>query len=113
MKLIHYAGDELVTGDAIADAVLRYAAALARTEGSLALDIPVQFPDGRVEEATVLIGPASQLVAVPHDSPFDEVVDEELLATIEAAIAALSTNHPQTVTAQNAENWDQPADWEV
>lgn len=113
MKLIHYAGDELVTGDSIADAVLRYAAALAETEGSLALGIPVQFPDGRVEEATMLIGPASQLVAVPHDTGFDEIVDEELVAKIEASIYALSNAHPQVATPQKADDWDQPADWEL
>jgi hypothetical protein len=113
MKLIHYAGDELVTGDSIADAVLRYAAALAETEGSLALDIPVQFPDGRVAAATMLIGPASQLVAVPHDTEFDEIVDDELVAKIEASILALSNAHPQTVSAKAADTWEQPADWEL
>jgi hypothetical protein len=113
MKMIHYAGDELITGDAITDAVLRYAAALARAEGSLALNIPVRFPDGRIAEATVLIGPASQLVAVPHDSEFEEVVDDALVAKINDSIDALAEPRPQTVTAQNADNWDQPADWEV
>lgn len=113
MKLIHYAGDELITGDAIADAVLDYAAALARTEGSVTLQIPVRLPDGRQSEAKLLIGPASQLVALTSESEFAEIVDDELVAGIRREIIAMSNARPQSVTPENAEKWDQPADWEV
>lgn len=113
MKLIHYAGDELITGDAIADAVLDYAAALARNEGSVTLQIPVRFPDGRKSEATMLIGPASQLVALSSESDFEEIVDDELVASIRREITSMANARPQTVTPDNAEKWDQPADWEV
>lgn len=113
MKLIHYAGDELITGDAIADAVLEYAAALARTEGSVTLEVPVRFPDGHSASAVMLIGPASQLVAVPHDSEFDELVDDALVTSIRGSIASLSHAHPQTAVADNGAKWDQPADWEL
>lgn len=113
MKLIHYAGDELVTGDSIADAVLDYAAALARTEGSITLDIPVRFPDGQVTEVRMLIGPASQLVAIPHESDSAELVDDALVTDIRGKIAALSHAHPQVAVADNGAKWDQPADWEL
>jgi hypothetical protein len=113
MKLIHYAGDELITGDAIADAVLEYAAALARADGSVTLEIPVRFPDGRSAWATILIGPASQLVAVPHDSEYTELVDDALVAHIRDEIASLSNAHPQSAVADNGAKWDQPADWEL
>ena len=113
MKLIHYAGEEILTGDTIADAVLEYAAALARHEGSVTLLVPVRFPDGGQAEATLLIGPASQLVAVPHDSEFDEIVDDALVERIRQKITELSDARPETVTPENAEKWDLPADWEV
>lgn len=114
MKLIHYAGETLLTGDALAEAVLRYASALSAKEDSATLTIPTRLPDGAISSAIMLIGPASQLVAVPQDSEFDEVVDEELLAQIEQETARLSTSHPQVdIRATDHESEGTPAPWEI
>jgi len=117
MKLIHYAGETLLTGDAIADAVLAYASSLASREESATIVIPVRLEDGSIAEANLLIGPASQLVAVAHESSLDEVVDEALLTRIAHEIGLLSHGHPQTEIG-SAANRDItgagiPNDWEL
>ncbi|WP_150307239.1 hypothetical protein [Planctomonas psychrotolerans] len=96
MKSIHYAGDILLTGDAIADAVVQYASALALNKMSDTIDVPVRFPDGTIEKATFLLGPASQLVGVPTDSSFDEVVEEALVADLVRKTQQLQIPHPRT-----------------
>lgn len=82
MKNIHYAGEQAMTGDAIADAVLDYAETLAKHESSATIDVPVVSPNGTVANARFLIGPASQLVATPIESEFPDPMDEELIELI-------------------------------
>jgi hypothetical protein len=90
MKRIHYAGDTELTGDDIADAVVLYAEALANSDMSAAVAIPVRREDGRVDQVSFLIGPASQMTAAPEDSEFDELVDEELVRDMKDRIRNLS-----------------------
>ncbi|KJQ55999.1 hypothetical protein RS85_00125 [Microbacterium sp. SA39] len=74
-----YAGDEYLTGDAIAEALLAYSRALGDDERAEIVDIPVREDDGTVVRAKFLIGPASQLVVkgVPGVGP--ELEDAELV----------------------------------
>jgi hypothetical protein len=117
MKLIHYAGETLLTGDAIADAILTYASALASREESATIVIPVRLTDGSIADANLLVGPASQLVAVPQESALDELIDDDLLARIEHEIGVLSHGRPQTETGApgNIDNTGagMPNDWEL
>ena len=96
MKTIHYAADEFVTGNDIADALVRLAEALAQHETSLAVDVPVRVTGGTVVPVSFLLGPASQLVAVPAVDGFDEVVDAELVEwmTRQAANIGRTAAHP-------------------
>src|ERR1700709_379786 len=94
MKNIHYAGDVLLTGDEIADALVNYAEALAKRDTSSSVTIPVRFPDSSIKQVTVLIGPASQIIAVPDDTNDPEVVDEELVATFVRQTALLGNSRP-------------------
>lgn len=77
-----YAGAELVTGDAIADAIMEYSAALADDATAETVDIPVIEKDGSRGVATILVGPASQIVARSIDTDGDELVDPEALERI-------------------------------
>ena len=93
MRQIHYAGEDLLTGSDIADALLAYAQALAAHGASDTVEIPVAGADGAVVSSSFLIGPASQLVAV--DAP--EYVGEEIYD--ESAVSRLvqlaeNLNHP-------------------
>jgi hypothetical protein len=88
VRRIHYAGGTLVTGDAIADVVLRYAEALARQSAAEEMRVPCLSPSGVRDEALLLVGPASQLMATKEDGT-DDLQDEEFVQRYEAAIRAL------------------------
>ncbi|RNE63817.1 hypothetical protein [Cryobacterium tepidiphilum] len=98
MKAIHYAGETVLTGDAIADALVLYAGALARRETAATVDIPVRYPDGTVDLASVLLGPASQMVAIPEHSDADELVDDALVAWMLRQTKALEDPRPQVAS---------------
>lgn len=74
-----YAGDEFLTGDEIAYALLNYSRALGEENHAQVVEIPIREENGTISRATFLIGPASQLVAksTPSDGP--ELEDEELV----------------------------------
>jgi hypothetical protein len=111
MKAIHYAGETVLTGDAIADALVRYAAALARRETAETVEIPVRYPDGSVNTANVLLGPASQIVAGPEHSDFDEIVDEALVVWFTQHTTALEDPRPQVASEGNGavvDDFDMP-----
>jgi hypothetical protein len=94
MERIHYAGGVLTTGSEIADAIVDYAAALAARRTAASVDIPVRTADGRTARAHLLIGPASQLVTEPIDTDHDELVDDDLVASLRRATTALSSTRP-------------------
>lgn len=83
MRRILYAGSELITGDAIADAVMALGRALADAREADTVTVPV-LTDGRRTTATILIGPASQIVTMDAPPGTPELVDDD-------AVAALTT----------------------
>ena len=94
MERINYAGGVLITGDAIARAVLAYAEALAKRGTAAEVDIPVRREDGSYGTAQLLLGPASQLVAETVESDLEEPVDEALVARLHQETARLSDSRP-------------------
>jgi hypothetical protein len=60
----------------------------------------VRQADGSIGRATLLIGPASQLIAEDEDSEFEEVRDDIALAKMRALTAELSS--PRAVPAEAA-----------
>ncbi|SDH57974.1 hypothetical protein [Microbacterium pygmaeum] len=91
MKILIYAGAELMTGDDIAEAVLEYCAALAESEAAETLDIPVVEPDGTIGRARLLLGPASQIVARSVESDWPELED---VPTVERVVARTMAQRP-------------------
>jgi hypothetical protein len=94
MDQIQYAGNTLVTGSDIAHAVLAYAQALASNGDSATITIPVQHDDGSVVTAEILIGPASQLITEPYESPAPEIEDADTIARLTDATTSLQVAHP-------------------
>lgn len=82
MELIHYADGSILTGTAIARALVDYAQVLASHGSAASIEVPTREADGSLSRATFLLGPASQLVSVAVDSKFDEVVDDDLVGWI-------------------------------
>lgn len=75
MKRISYASGSIVTGNAVTEALLEFAQAVASDAGSVAVDVPVLEEDGTTTTHTLLLGPGM---------PFD-VSDVDLLSPEEEA----------------------------
>lgn len=84
MHRIHYAGDSIVTGTAIARALLDYAQALSQVGASATVEVPTIEPDGGPGRAELLIGPASQLSAHEERYSAEELTDDELVERMRA-----------------------------
>ena len=79
---LHYTGGSVVMADDVAEALLQYARELAATKASDVLVVPVVDENGTVATAEFLIGPASQLLAVPvegTESGRDQDVIDEIV----------------------------------
>ena len=86
---IRYAGEELTTGDDIADALLTLSVALAESGSASTVEIPTVSDDGTRSTVKVLVGPASQIVAIPVESAFEELRDVHVVARLSAMTAEL------------------------
>lgn len=90
MQRLHYADGSFVTGDDIAEAVVRYARALAQAGTADTVEVPILLEEGGFGRSRLLIGPASQLVLTPADADLPDVVDPTVVAQIEARRQRLS-----------------------
>lgn len=90
MDRIHYSGDSILTGTAIAAALLEYAHALAQHDMSATVEIPTLGGDGERGRSTILVGPASQLISDSEASDFDELVDEDVVRHLVAETQKLN-----------------------
>jgi hypothetical protein len=106
MDRIHYAGNSVLTGSAIATALLEYAEVLAKAGTSATVDIPILEEDGSVGRSKLLIGPASQLIADAEESEFEEIVDEDLVAYFRAETATYRQAPAAALLAEEAEVQD-------
>ena len=95
MKRIFYASGSFLTSDAIADALLGYADALAHNVGSDVVEFPIVLPNGARGTATTLIGPASQVATATEDSELPEPDDNGLVLEITRLTRQLGTPRPQ------------------
>ena len=68
MKRILYATAEFTTDDEIADALLEYASVLAIINSADVVQFPGLDTDGTVRRMEIVIGPASQLLAMDADA---------------------------------------------
>ena len=68
MKTISYAGGTIVTGDAVAQALLDYVTSVAQSEPNVTVDIPVREEDGTVTQHSIVLGPGTQLDVADADS---------------------------------------------
>ncbi len=69
----------MVTGDDLARGIIEYAHVLAESGSSAQITLPVRLADGGIGSATLLIGPASEVVIADENSPFGELTAPELL----------------------------------
>jgi cytosine/adenosine deaminase-related metal-dependent hydrolase len=79
MKYIVYGENRVMTGDAIAEAVLAYAAALGENGTTDIVEVPTSDESGVGVAAEVLLGPASQIMVEPAPDDELEPEDEDLV----------------------------------
>jgi hypothetical protein len=94
VKKVIYAGSEFLTGDDITFALLSCSQALAEAGEAETVSLPVVEPDGTIGAVTVLIGPASQIVAKDASSDLEELVD---VTAVERLNAIQRRHHPVAV----------------
>lgn len=91
--------DVAVTDDRLADVLVDYAMLLGRAGTTDIVVMPVAR-NGRVEEATILVGPASQITLTHNDDESLDEVDlphvDELLTDLDARIQRLTGVGPST-----------------
>jgi hypothetical protein len=88
MIKLDYAGGEVIISNELSHALLDFAADVARAGGSVNLRVPMVTTDGLRGEAEMVIGPASQLIAIPSDTAEIDLHDESVIADIRARSAA-------------------------
>jgi hypothetical protein len=95
MRRLYYSSGSLLTGDEVCKAVLRYARALAETGGADIIAVPVTTDDGITGLAHMLVGPASQLFAMPALSNGDDPFDRDIIDKLNSMTRALQPSRPQ------------------
>jgi hypothetical protein len=103
MMILAYSGESIVTSDRMGNAVVDYARALVTRNAADVVDVPVVLNEA-VATARLLIGPTSQLIAVPADEAEVPLDDAVAIAEIEARIEAME---PHRLVMSKASPWDQ------
>lgn len=80
---MHYTGGSVVMADDVAESLIQYARALAGTQASDVLYVPVVTEQGALTTAEFLIGPASQLLAVPLEGVDELGRDQDVIDDID------------------------------
>ncbi|MFF9562937.1 hypothetical protein ACF1AJ_06290 [Leifsonia sp. NPDC014704] len=94
MRKIVYAGSTFYTGDALAEALMDYARALARHDIADTIFVPGRTVAGDTDKVELLIGPASQIVSEPVELIGVEIEDDELVAQLRKLTAQLAPHKP-------------------
>lgn len=90
MKQVTYAGKSFVTGSNIADAVVRLTAALGLSHETATVSIPAVDENGHRTTADLVLGPATEVLAIAVLSDFDEIVDQAIVAALDERVRLLA-----------------------
>lgn len=102
MKRISYAGESFLTSDTTADALVHLTAALGRAQNAQVVELPTIDQKGIERCVLMVIGPASQLVAIPEESAFEEPESAAIVADLEARIQVMRANYGTAFIGQGA-----------
>lgn len=91
---IHYTGQSFTTGDAVAEAVVSYAAALAHAGRTDMVQIPTVGSGDQRRSLTLLIGQALPIATEDLGPHADELEDERLVAVLAARIREVIRPRP-------------------
>ena len=108
MKQVTYAGTSFITGNAIADSLLALVAALGVSRGTAAVQVPALDDNGEITSVDLVIGPASEVVAIAIATSSPELIDTDAVRELDDRVRALA--QPQAVASSHdiERVWDSP-----
>ncbi|RFA13835.1 hypothetical protein B7R22_11460 [Subtercola boreus] len=101
MKKISYAGESFVTFDGVADALLRFVAALGANHTSASVEIPSYSTKEEVELVQFVVGPSSAIFIRPDSSTSLLESDASANDTARSAVARLDADTEALTIARN------------
>ncbi|MGC5170261.1 hypothetical protein ACPW96_03365 [Micromonospora sp. DT81.3] len=108
MLELHYTGDRILMADAIGEAVMRYASALAEAKTSDVIVVPVIDDKGQPSQAELLIGPASQLYSTPAPDADEVGADPAVIAELDRRARRLLPSLAQPVERSESSSYFDP-----
>lgn len=113
MKTIIYGGESFQTSDEAADALLRFAARLATTDRAEVVAVPSIDAQGHATIIELVIGPASELMSVMSESPYDAPDGSALIADLRLrGVAAGAPGNTAVASSHGTENDLTDADYD-
>lgn len=107
MKLVSYAGQQLITTEEVADALVILAAEIANDGGAQALQIPI-IVDGKEDLAELVVGVGNDVLVGPHSS---DGVDPDF--SQHAARLRAHPHYPKSTPADGEGESEADAAWVV
>jgi hypothetical protein len=101
MKRVSYAGESFLTTDTVADALVDLTAALGRTQKAEVVEVPAVDREGKIQAVRLVVGPASQIVAIHVDSRYGEPEVGDTVTRLRAQ--ARATDRPNVAMTSSAE----------
>jgi len=105
MKQLTYAGKSFVTGTDLADAVVRLTAALGLSHETSAIRIPAMDENGHLTTADLVLGPATEVLAIAVDSDREEIVDAQIVAELDERTRLLAPSRTVASTDPLPGSW--------
>jgi hypothetical protein len=102
MMKLYYAGGYVVVGDELSGALMHYARVLANADAADVVSFRAVLDDGEVGESWMLIGPSSQLFAVPDGRDQADLDDAVNVQSIEQRTRSFQP-HRATVSVQQGD----------
>ena len=110
MMTLHYASGSVLVADDVCEALLEYARALSAVQSSDVLIVPVVSDSGEPATAEFLLGPASQLFAVPvvgaTESARDQSVIDDITRRTQLIRPAVAIALDETARSDRADGTD-------
>lgn len=104
MKRVSYAGVSFLTTDGVADALLRFVAALGLKQKAETVEIPAVGDRGDMVPVQLVIGPASELVSMPESSDIEEPDTSATITNLDRRTNAIA--HPRGVAFAHSRDTD-------
>jgi len=110
MKQVTYAGTSFITGTAIADSLLALVAALGVSRETASVHVPAIGDDDKVTSVDLVIGPASEVVAIGIESSAPELIDDAAVLELDDRARALKVPQAVATSEQVPPIWEYPDD---